>query len=200
MTGFKIKRLIAMVGALAFANAASATLINLSSASSDDTPFGLLSATMDFDVAGTTLTLTVTNNTSDPDAYMINELFFNGPDGVTLAFDNMPGWTFSTDEIVGVFGTFDFALIDGQGGNPNQIEAGETVVFTFTITGTADKNGFIKALSIPTGGGDGWIVAAKFVNGPGDDSAFGAAVPTPGVLALLGAAGLFGGRRRRRRV
>ena len=200
MTGFKIKRLIAMVGALAFANAASATLINLSSASSGDTPFDLLSATMDFDVTGTTLTITVTNNTADPDAFKINMLFFNGPDGVTLSLDMMAGWSLDTDQMVGPFGTFDFAVSGGTGGSPNQIASGETLEFTFTITGTADKNGFIKALSTPTGDNSAWIVAAKFVIGPNDESDFGAAVPTPGVLALLGAAGLFGGRRRRRRV
>ena len=43
------------------------------------------------------------------------------------------------------------------------------------------------------------IVAAKFVMGPGDASSFGAIVPAPGVLALLGAAGLVGLRGRRRR-
>ena len=42
------------------------------------------------------------------------------------------------------------------------------------------------------------IVAAKFVAGPGDDSAVGAFIPEPGTVALLGLAGLLGLRRRRR--
>jgi len=197
----RIRGLIAMVGALAVVNTASATIINLSDASSDDTPFSLLTATMGFEVVGDMLTLTVTNTTADPNAYKINELYFNGPDGVTLSFAGLAGWSDATNAMVGGFGTFDFALLDGQGGSPNQITAGETVVFMFTITaGTADKDGFVTALSEPTGGGTGWLVAAKFVEGPGDDSAFGAAIPTPGVLALLGAAGLVGSRRRRRRA
>ena len=197
----RYKSLIALLSSLAVVNIASATLINLSDASSDETDAGLLSATMDFEVLGNVLTLTVTNNTADPTAYKINELYFNGPDGVTLSFAGLAGWNDATNKMVNGFGTFDFALLDGQGGSPNQITAGETVVFTFTITaGTADKDGFVTALSVPTGDGDGWLVAAKFVQGPGDDSAFGAAIPAPGVLALLGAAGLFGGRRRRRRV
>jgi len=194
------KSLIAMLGALAIANTASATLINLSDASSDETDAGLLSATMDFEVLGNVLTLTVTNNTADPTAYKINELYFNVPDGVTLTFDGLPGWSDATNVMVGLFGTFDFALLDGQGGSPNQILAGETVEFTFTITlGSPDKDAFVTLFSDPVGDNDGWIVAAKFVGGPGDDSAFGASIPTPGVLALLGAAGLVGSRRRRRR-
>ncbi len=194
------KSLIAMLGALAIANTASATLINLSDASSDETDAGLLSATMDFEVIGNVLTLTVTNNTADPTAYKINELYFNVPDGVTLTFDGLPGWSDATNVMVGLFGTFDFALLDGQGGSPNQILAGETVEFTFTITlGSPDKDAFVTLFSDPVGDNDGWIVAAKFVGGPGDDSAFGASIPTPGVLALLGAAGLVGSRRRRRR-
>ena len=75
----RFKSLIAIVGALAVFNTASATIINLSDSSSDDTPFELLTATMDFEVVGNTLTLTVTNTTADPNAYKINELFFNGP-------------------------------------------------------------------------------------------------------------------------
>ncbi|TDJ56182.1 MAG: hypothetical protein E2O40_04875 [Planctomycetota bacterium] len=195
------KSLIAMLGALAIANTASATLINLSDASSDETDAGLLSATMDFEVLGNVLTLTVTNNTADPTAYKINELYFNVPDGVTLSFDGLAGWSDATNVMVGLFGTFDFALLDGQGGSPNQILAGETVEFTFTITiGTPEENAFVTLFSDPVGDGSGWIVAAKFVSGPGDDNAYGAAIPTPGVLALLGAAGLIGSRRRRRRA
>jgi hypothetical protein len=194
------KSLIAMLGALSVVNTASATFINLSDASSDETLAGLLSATMDFEVVGNVLTLTVTNNTADPNAYKINELYFNVPDGVILSFDGLTGWSDATDAMAAGFGTFDFALLDGQGGSPNQITAGETVVFTFTITaGSPDKEDFLTLFSDPFGDGDGWIVAAKFVEGPGDDSAFGAAIPTPGVLALLGAAGLVGSRRRRRR-
>ncbi len=196
----RYKSLIALLSALAVVNTASATLINLSDASSDETDAGLLSATMDFEVLGNVLTLTVTNNTADPTAYLINELYFNVPDGVILSFDGLPGWSDATDVMANGFGIFDFALIDGVGGSPNQISAGETVEFTFTITmGSPDKEDFVTLFSDPVGDGDGWIVAAKFVGGPGDDSAYGASIPTPGVLALLGAAGLVGSRRRRRR-
>jgi len=199
MPGYK--SLIALLSSLAVVNIASATLINLSDASSDETDAGLLSATMDFEVLGNVLTLTVTNNTADPTAYKINELYFNVPDGVILSFDGLVGWADATNVMAAGFGTFDFALLDGQGGSPNQITAGETVEFTFTITmGTPMKDEFVTLFSDPVGDGDGWIVAAKFVGGPGDDSAFGASIPTPGVLALLGAAGLVGSRRRRRRA
>jgi hypothetical protein len=195
------KSLIAMLGALAVVNTASSTIIDLSDASSDETDAGLLSGTMDFEVLGNVLTLTVTNNTADPSAYQINELYFNVPDGVTLSFDGLAGWSDAANAMAGGFGTFDFALLDGQGGSPNQITAGETVEFTFTITaGSPDKDAFVSLLSDPVGDGSGWIVAAKFAGGPDDDSAFGAAVPAPGVLALLGAAGLVGSRRRRRRA
>ena len=197
----RFKSLIAMLGALAVINTASATIITLSDASSDETPFNLLNATMEFEVVGNTLTLTVTNTTADPNAYKINELYFNVPDGVTLSFDGLPGWADAVNVMAAGFGTFDFALLDGQGGSPNQILAGETVVFNFTITaGMPTKDQFVTLFSDPVGDGDAYIVAAKFVGGPGDDSAYGGAVPAPGVLALLGAACLVGVRRRRRRV
>ncbi len=145
--------------------------------------------------------IAVTNNTADPTAYKINELYFNAPDSVTLSFDGLKGWNDATNQMVNGFGTFDYALLDGQGGSPNQITAGETVSFTFTImAGTPEKDAFVTLLSDPVGDGSGWIVAAKFVGGPSDDSAYGAAIPAPGVPALLAAAGLVSGRRRRRRV
>ena len=197
----RFKSLVAILGAVALANAASATFIDLSGASSDETDASLLGARMDFEVVGNMLTLTVTNNTADPYAYKINELYFNVPDGVTLSFDGLPGWSDAVDVMVNGFGVFDFALLDGQGGSPNQITAGETVVFNFTITaGAPTKNGFITLFSDPIGDNDGYIVAAKFVGGPGNDNAYGATLPAPGALALLAAAGLVGSRRRRRQV
>ncbi len=193
--------LAAGLGALAVASAAPASLITLSQFSSDETDAGVLDATMEFTVAGTMLTLTVTNNTADPNAYTMNELYFNAPDGVTLSFDGSPGWTFSTGAVADGFGIFSFALIDGQGGNPNQIVSGETVSFTFTIlTGTPTMDDFVTVFSTDPSTLNAVIVAAKFVGGPGDDSAFGGSVPAPGVLALLGVAGLVSGRRRRRRA
>ncbi len=196
--------LVAGVGALALATAAPASLITLSDASSEPgVDASLLSATMEFTVAGTTLTLTVTNNTSGANSFKMNELYFNAPDGVTLSFDGLAGWNMATGVAVGMFGVFDFALLDGQGGSPNQITAGETVSFTFTIlTGTPTMNNFVSEFSTIPPGDMPAIVAAKFVQGPGDVSAFGAVtIPSPGALALLAAAGLVSsGRRRRRRA
>ncbi len=186
---------------LALAAAAPASIITLSDFSSDETDAGLLNATMEFTVSGTVLTLTVTNNTSGANSYKMNELYFNAPDGVTLSLDQIAGWSLSTAMAAGVFGTFDFALLDGQGGSPNQITAGETVIFTFAIlTGAPTMMDFVENFSEIPPGDMSAIVAAKFVVGPGDDSAFGATVPAPGALALLAAAGLVSARRRRRRA
>jgi len=130
----------------------------------------------------------------------MNELYFNGPDGVTLSFDGAPGWSFLTDAVVGIFGIFDFGITDGQGGSQSQIFPGETDSFTFTIlTGAPTDVDFVTYFSTIPPGDTPAIVAAKFVGGPGDDSAFGAAVPAPGVLALMGVAGLVAARSRRRR-
>jgi hypothetical protein len=65
----------------------------------------------------------------------------------------------------------------------------------FSITGTGPFSGsdFVRA------NGDGYIAGAKFVNGPGDDSGFGASVPEPGTALLLGAGLLVLGARQRAR-
>jgi hypothetical protein len=190
--------------ALVFAaGAASATTINLSSVSSDATPASQLDASFDFSVAGTTLTLTVTNTGSD---FNINQIYFNGSDDVvslslasathSAAGDVTSVWApVEPGSSADGFGAFDFALTDGVGEtNVNIMEPGESIVFAFSITGA----GAYTDADFIVGNVNDYLAAAKFVNGPGDDSAFGT-VPEPGTLALLalGAAGLALGRCRR---
>ncbi len=195
-----LKYLIAGVGALGLTTVAPASIILLSDLSLDGVDPALLSASMEFSIAGNVLTLTVTNNTADPSGFKINELYFNAPDGVSLSFDGLQGWSLATSTAAGGFGTFDFALLDGQGNDPDMIFPAEVVAFTFTITaGAPTEQDFVRLFSTIPPGDMPSIVAAKFVGGPGDTSDYGAAIPAPGVLALLGAAGLAGGRRRRRR-
>ena len=179
---------------------ATASIITLSTHSSDATLPSVLNATLDFDVTGSLLTLTVTNTTVVPNTFNINELYFNGSANVLgLTPVIIPtGWSFLTTQMADGFGMFDFALIDGVDNDPSTIMPGEIVVFSFTISGTAGKVDFVNELSDPMPGHTIAIAAAKFVVGPGDDSAFGAFVPEPGTVALLGLAGLLGLRRRRR--
>lgn len=180
---------------------ATATIITLSNASSDVTPASFLDATFDFEVTGITLTLTVTNTTIVPNTFNINELYFNGSDNVLgLTVDSIPlGWNLLTNQMADGFGVFGFALIyGGPEDGPYVINPGETTVFTFTIDGLAEKVDFVNELSDALPEQTAAFAAAKFVVGPDDDSAFGAFVPEPGTVALLGLAGLLGLRRRRR--
>jgi hypothetical protein len=179
------------------ASSASASFINLSTHSSDHTAPSRLSATLDFEVFDSMLTLTVSNDTADPWEYTINRLFFNvdpESDVTGLELTGAPdGWTLVTDKKAGGFGYFDFALIGGVGNDPWNILPGEREVFTFTILGSASVSDFLRATST-----EGFVAAAKFIRGPGDDSAFGAAIPAPGAIVLL-AAGWCRGQRLRRR-
>ncbi len=99
-----VKGLAAIAVSLVCANA-TASIITLSQLSSDDTDPALLSATFDFAVSGSTLTLSVTNDTlAPPNDYLISEVYFNAPDGVTLSFAGLTGWTFMTDQGADGFG------------------------------------------------------------------------------------------------
>ncbi len=176
--------------------ASASTIITLSDESSDFTDPTKLGATLDFSVSGNTLQLVLTNLTSP--SYNILSVYWNASDvvsGLVLTFadhsvagDVTEDWMpVETGQMADGFGTFDFALIDGVGEtNPNIIGSGESITFLMTISGTCadttscDMNDFVVAND------DGWIGAAKFVNGPGDDSAFGAAIPEPSSALLIG--------------
>ncbi len=209
------RALIATAASLAFANMASAAIITLSDFSSNGElppiPAEDLSATLDFQVSGNTLTLTVTNDTPSPiDSYNINQIFFNFSDNVSnLAISAFPAqWLLDTTGImVDGWGVFDVGLIHGHGDNPGDpthhlIEPGalnaKTFEFTFDGVGITE-NDFVLAISDVSNspGNTPMFAAAKFVQGPNDDSAFGA-VPEPGTLALLGLAGGLLAMRRRR--
>jgi hypothetical protein len=204
------------------ASGASGSIVTLSDVVSDGPnppPASELLADLFFELPGpvgdnvavalpTTLTLTIDNRTDETTLWDISEFYFNVPVEVTGMTLSKAGWTETFDNaalggtMVNGFGMFDMGVVDGQGGNPHQILPGETDSFVFTLTGS----GSITELDFshnefselePGGGGSRQWVAAKFVNGPGDASAFGA-VPEPGAMALLVLGGLVAVRRRNR--
>jgi hypothetical protein len=209
---------VAILG-LALAPAVSASTITLSDVSSDATPASTLDATLDFMViGGDELQLTVTNLTTAPNEFNINAAFWNTTNvvsGLTLtsATHSVVGDVFNSWEPVELgnaangFGEFDYSLDNGVGeNNPDVIQPGNNIVFLMDITGlcadtfSCTMNDFVSEQE------NGYIGAAKFVNGPDDpeapgteDSAWGAAVPEPGTALLFGS-GLIGlayaGRRR----
>ena len=196
-------------GLLLCASQASATLITLSDFASNgggNAPSAdVLDATMDFEVDFLldTLTLTVRNTTVAPDQFKINRIYFNGGGNVTgLTMNAFPlGWAFEPDTHANGFGIFDFAL-GAEGLNlilPGAIFE-KVFVFNIQFSGPYAKADFINAFSMEPPGDVAMTHAAKFVQGPGDASGFGARIPAPGSLLLLGIAGAFlTGRRRRRR-
>lgn len=189
-----------LVGALLVGSgtAALGVVITLSEYSSNGTDPALLSATLDFSVAGSTLTLEITNDTVAPNGYNINELYFNADGGVTgLSVDRFPpGWSLVANSAADNFGTFDFGLIDGVDNHPKTITPGETEIFTFIILGSGVDSDFTTELSTLPPGDTPAIVAGKFVSGPDGNSAYGA-TPEPAAIGLLLLGALVAINRRR---
>lgn len=214
----RLTGLLCTCALLAASQIAGASTITLSTVSSDfGEPTGStdpadLNALLDFQVSGSTLTLSVTNNTTAPNSFDITEVFFNATADITslsltsptaggVAGTNPTGWDFSTGSNADGFGSFDYAvkLFGDINLNPNIVSSGETEVLTFLLTcaggATCDMTDFVD-----TNVND-FLAAAKFVNGPtiedpagqfGPDSAFGGTVvPVPAAVWLFGS-GLLG--------
>jgi hypothetical protein len=162
---------------------AGALTLELSDVSSNETPASALSATLEFGVVDDTLTLTVTNSS----AYQINELYFNAQSNVTgleltgvTGGDPLAEWSLGASVHANGFGTFDFAILnDARPGNFG-IDPGGSAEFTMTIsgTGTYESRDFRDWSMIPPGH-TVTLAAAKFVSGPGGDSAHGGVIPEP---------------------
>jgi len=200
----RLRAILLALAALSLSTSAGAVPITLSSVSSDETPASALDATFDFSVVGSTLTLVVTNDTTAPETFNVNQVYFNAPGAVTsltltsathsiegnVASDWLP---LVMGVMVDGFGTFDFGLREGVGEtNASVIGPSESVTFVFAIAGTGpySASDFIQPNSYDL------VAAAKFVNGPYDDSAFGA-VPEPSTALLLASGLLLLGARRR---
>lgn len=173
-------------------SAQAGSILRLSELSSDETPAGNLLAELEFSVTGSTLLLTVTNETSGQAGYDIDAIYFNGLphiDGLTLnGVAGSTGWVIALNERADGFGVFDFALLTDSGNDPAEIPPGESLDFQFSIEGTGPfrNSDFTSQFSTIPPGSRPSLAAIKFKNGPGDDSAFGSTViPEPTTLVLL---------------
>lgn len=202
-------RVVVFSAAVLWTAFAEAAQIELSLFSSEPgIPAEWLTASMDFAVNGDELTLTVSNDTTDPpSAFEINSIAFNATEEVTdLTLISGPAeWTLDFNQVPGNqqgmdgFGRFD-AKLDWGGGQDPTILPGQEAVFTFDIEGSGFSDlSFVTDLSVSPPGVS-MLAAAKFFRGTVADSAFGATdVPEPGSLCLLATGGLALMRRRRRR-
>lgn len=177
--------------------------------------FGLAAALNELDEIAlpVDLTFTVSNDTLVPAEFAMSEMLFNIPDNVTslsltgnpankwqAIFDNSSGGGTSANG----FGMFDLQLIDAPGNGIAKIGPGASATFVLALsgTGTVSLNDFAKDefSMIPPGAPDAqMLVAAKFIQGPNDESAYGAIVPEPSTMALVAIGGLFLMRTRRRK-
>ena len=108
---------------LCLGTSASATTVTLSDFSSQENqaPADTMDATLDFQVAGTTFTLTISNTSDsnpDPlDLWDVSNFYFNVSDGVTdLVLSSPPtGWSLAPSDWTGLGDTNSTTQADGMG-------------------------------------------------------------------------------------
>jgi hypothetical protein len=210
-----VSRLAVLATALVLSAAlAQATPIVFSSELSDmDQPdLGVFDATLDYSFDSTTniLTIEVFNQTVAPNAYTLSEFYFNVSDDVTgMSLLSAPGFAaagLQRNQKAGPFGTFDY-LFDfstnsggkgskkpGGGANAG-LAANSSVILAFRVSGhDLDSSDFFFGYSEGGGKDKGdALAAAKFTQGPGDDSVYAISldnmydvVPEPSSMLLMG--------------
>lgn len=197
-----------------FPSGAAGLTINLSNSTSDSNiDPTTLAASLEFQVSGDILSLTVINSSQ----FYVSELYFNSTNDVTSLVEDpndlfLPGWSLTGPESsllsgIGGYGRFDHELKFNKNGlskddKKNVIDPGESLTFSMQIFGSNVNDLVFESLSFAIEIDDTPVLAiAKFVNGPpnGNASAFGGATPVPEPTSLLllgtGILGLLGGRR-----
>lgn len=193
------KRVVAILLVMSLISSALAKVVHISNRSTNSSQYTLpdyLQADIDFAVSGSTLTLTVINQTKNTGhEFDINELLFNVSDKITgLTCNAGAQWnfTFNPDKLtLSGFGSFDAKLSDGTG--PKTIKPGTQKTFTLTISGNGPYTAedFTTAMSKTVTGDTAALSGAKFINpSAGTQTAYGVVVPEPITLMLLGAGGL----------
>lgn len=199
---------VVALGALGFALEASATTIGLSNGSSDP---GVdpadLAATLDFEVDGSTLTLSVSN---DSGSFDITGFYFNvtmsvaalslmsGPQDWKLEDQFKKGAPTDTGE----FGVFDYIVwVKGKKAKNGKLEAGDVATFVFGISGAGPFSAadFTSEISrVDEGEVAAWVAARFGADKNSPIGAIHAPEPTTGLLVGLGICLLAANRSRRR--
>lgn len=174
-----------------------ALTLTFSDVSSNGIPAADLNASLDFSVAGSSLTLTLANlthaNVAPAQSYYVNQIYFNfAGDASGFAIVSGPGSLLfdplSTQP--NGYGRFDVRLDLGTAADVPDLRVAPGALETWTIDlgVIATDADFAVFSSLPPGDQPA-IAALKFVGGSLDDaSAFGAVVPVPAAAWLLGSA------------
>jgi hypothetical protein len=190
----------AVAGAAGTAQAASFAMSELSS---DTTPAAWLDATLELEVSGSSLRVSVANLTSGANSFDVAAIYWNvSADVLGLDYAGAPYDDEGSDWglydsgyyiVTARFGSFDYALVRSWTSNrPTRIAPGETKSFAFEIRcapgAACDSSDFTTGFS-----SEGYVpavAALRFNFGPGGDAAFGASnsftvVPEPYTACLL---------------
>lgn len=157
--------------------------------------------------ASATLTIALLNDTPVASGGYITGLALNGGTGVgSMTFVSCTNRSFDnagSPVAASPYGNFMAgAAVGGDwtgGGSPVAgIAVGMTATFVFTMTGAATDLAMLTAEDCLRQGG--YAMAVRFRGGVGgwSDKVIGCAMPAPGAIAMLAAAGVVGTRRRAR--